>query len=161
MSSGLISDDWHIGFFVPGIARPAGSKRPIMAGGRLRAVDSSGEKGRQWRAEIKLTALRLRESGAYEIASGPLGMVMEFVITRPRGHYRKSGILKPAAPVYPITRPDALKLARAVEDSLTGVVYHDDSQIVLEHIVKRYGENNGVYVRVGSVEWFTSQEFAS
>ena len=41
---------------------------------------------------------------------------------------------------YPITIPDCLKLGRAVEDSLSGIIYKDDSQVVdLGPVRKRYG----------------------
>ena len=33
-----------------------------------------------------------------------------------------------------------LKLARAVEDAMSGVVYRDDAQVVTEVLRKRYGE---------------------
>ena len=59
-----------------------------------------------------------------------------------------SDLLRPAAPKHPTTRPDVLKLARAIEDSLTGVLWHDDSQIVSEHLRKHYGEPARVVVTV-------------
>lgn len=37
----------------------------------------------------------------------------------------------------PTRRPDVDKLARAVLDALTGIVYHDDSQVVRLNAIKR------------------------
>jgi hypothetical protein len=50
-------------------------------------------------------------------------------------------------------RPDLLKVARAVEDSLSGVAFADDAAIVVEHLVKRYldvdaGEQIGVHISI-------------
>lgn len=65
-------------------------------------------------------------------------------LPRPHGHYRTgkfSNELKEDAPDYPTTKPDVLKLTRAAEDAMTGIVYHDDSMIVDEGpLRKRYTE---------------------
>ncbi|MCR4339570.1 MAG: RusA family crossover junction endodeoxyribonuclease [Gemmatimonadaceae bacterium] len=52
---------------------------------------------------------------------------------RPAGHYgtgRNAGTVRPCAPEWPTTKPDADKLTRALLDALTGVAYVDDSQVV-------------------------------
>lgn len=124
-------------FVIMGQPRPAGSKRHI---GNGVVIDSSGEKGRNWRASIQAVA---REQFTGELLRGPLVVYMTFFAPRPKSHYgsgRNSGRLKDDAPQYPTGRPDVLKLARAVEDALTGIVWADDGQIVDEILAKRYGE---------------------
>ena len=44
-----------------------------------------------------------------------------------------------------------LKLTRAVEDALTGLVWRDDAQVVDEVLSKRYGAPERVEVRVWRV----------
>jgi Holliday junction resolvase RusA-like endonuclease len=47
--------------------------------------------------------------------------------------------------------PDVLKLCRATEDALNGVVWRDDSRNVCMHIEKVYaepGEPEGAHIRV-------------
>jgi Holliday junction resolvase RusA-like endonuclease len=59
-----------------------------------------------------------------ELLSGPLAVEFTFFSPRPHGHFgtgRNSGKLKDSAPGFPVTRPDVLKLARLVEDSLSGI----------------------------------------
>jgi len=73
---------------------------------------------------------------------------MIFYRPRPKAHLRTNGEVRPSAPRDPITRPDVLKLARLCEDALTGIVYHDDSCIVSEHLYKCYGEPARVYVSI-------------
>jgi Holliday junction resolvase RusA-like endonuclease len=82
-----------------------------------------------------------------ELLEGPL--VLEFVFFRPRpaAHFGRRG-LRPSAPEFPTTRPDVLKLARAVKDALTGVVWRDDAQVVDERLAKRFEEPARVEVRV-------------
>lgn len=50
-----------------------------------------------------------------------------------------------------IKRPDADNIAKAITDAMNGVVYEDDSQIVILHVVKLYGTD-------GMVEVFVQEE---
>ena len=131
-------------FRVSGTARPAGSKRPVMAGnGRMRTVDSSGPKGAAWREDIKEAARRAMDASPLEFPlTGALDVSFVFVVARPKGHYRSgrfAGTVRENAPSHPVTRPDVLKLSRAAEDCLVAAgVLADDSQIVVERLVKRY-----------------------
>ena len=51
----------------------------------------------------------------------------------------------------PTSKPDVLKLARLVEDALTGVLFIDDAQIITELIEKHWGEPARVEVRVSEI----------
>lgn len=128
-------------FFVPGVPRPAGSKRHV---GHGILVDSSGAKGKQWRAVVQLAA---RAAHVGTALTGPLSVRMFFIVARPKGHYTTRGV-KPSAPRFPAVRPDVLKLARAVEDACTGILWQDDAQIVEEELAKGYGDEIGVRIRV-------------
>jgi len=151
-----------IQFRVYGEPKPQGSKKsvpiysrtgPVMRDGRVltRVVNDNPKLG-QWRQEVSQAA---RSAYSGELLTGPLRVEMTFGRPRPRSHYgsgRHVGVLKPSAEPYPTTRPDVLKLARAVEDSLTGVVYRDDSQIVTEILYKRWTEYFVVDVIVTELE---------
>ena len=141
-----------IQFTVFGHAMPGGSKKAFVhpAHGRAVIVDASNNKS--WRQEVSLAA---REAMGRAESTDPLrcALSVSFVFYRPRpkGHYgsgRNAGIVKESAPAFPTTRPDVLKLARAVEDSMTGIVYGDDSQIVDERLVKRWGSPERVEIVV-------------
>jgi Holliday junction resolvase RusA-like endonuclease len=113
--------------------------------GRHFIRDSSGKRGSEWRnAVAQAGGIEMR--GA-PLLDGALELRLEFVVPRPKAHVGARG-LKPSAPAWPTTRPDVLKLARGVEDALTGIVWRDDSQIVVEHLVKSYGEPARVEVSV-------------
>lgn len=145
-------DTVPIEFFVPGIARPGGSKKGFrnQYTGRIQMVDASKHvKG--WRQTVANAAAMAM---AGEPFTGPLSVQMTFVAIRPKGHYgigKNAASLKPSAPAVPTTRPDVLKLARAVEDALTGILWRDDSQITHEVIEKQYGGRPGVHIRVDEV----------
>jgi hypothetical protein len=168
-----------ITFHVPGIPKPAGSKRglPVWRGkkgeprtftGHVAVVDSSGQAGKNWRAVVQLAAREAHRhdlpgsgyacarcgmaavpGGACAPLTGPLRLSLAFSLPRPKGHSGARG-LRPSAPAYPTTKPDATKLLRAVEDACTGILWHDDAQIVLQTVRKLYAsaEGPGVLVEV-------------
>lgn len=123
---------------VYGIAQPAGSKRAFVHQHTKRVVvTDDARQSRPWKQEIAATAHAAMNGR--ELYAGALELRVTVYVPRPLGHFGKRG-LKDSAPVYPTTRPDLLKLARAIEDALTGIAYRDDAQIVTETIVKRYDD---------------------
>jgi Holliday junction resolvase RusA-like endonuclease len=80
-----------------------------------------------------------------------LSVSMVFVVAEPKTHRTSTGALSAAGrrQPWPTTRPDLLKLARAIEDALTGVVYRDDALIVQERLVKDYArDGEAPHVRI-------------
>lgn len=133
-------------FTVLGRPMPAGSKRAFairkggVPTGRVAVVDANPAQ-KSWQQEVASAALEA-VSATHELLVGPLSLSVVFVVARPKGHYgtgRNAAVIKPSAPAWPAQKPDVSKLVRAVEDALTGVVYRDDAQIVLQHATKQYG----------------------
>lgn len=138
-----------ISFTVYGVAQPAGSKRGFHNArtGRTHIVDANA-RSRPWKAEVASAAA---DAMTGPLIDGPLLLELTFWMPRPKGHYRtgkNAGCVRASAPVFPTVKPDVLKLARGVEDALTGIVYRDDAQIVTETLQKVYGEPARVEVRV-------------
>ena len=52
---------------------------------------------------------------------------------------------------WPTKKPDWDNVAKAVADAMNGIVYLDDTQIVIARIVKRYAAEPGVDVRISEV----------
>lgn len=127
-------------FFVPGLPIPGGSKKAFVNRhtGRANIVDDTGQRGKHWRSDVKKFASEAYQGPLLDV---PLAVVMEFVMPRPKGHFgsgRNAQQIKPAAPRWPTSPPDVLKLARAAEDAITGVVWSDDSRTVSLRLIKRY-----------------------
>jgi len=83
--------------------------------------------------------------------TGPVRLSAIFHMPRPKGHYRTgkhASQLRPSAPEHPATKPDLLKLTRAIEDAMTGIVWRDDAQVVVEKLEKRYGSQPGCVIQV-------------
>jgi Holliday junction resolvase RusA-like endonuclease len=132
-----------ITFTVYGEAKPAGSKRAFVnpKTGKPIVTDVSGKAGRTWRSDVKAAAVEAMDGRPP--FDGPLSLSLVIYRERPRSHYgtgRNAGIVKSSAPDYPTTRPDLTKLLRGIEDALSGIVYRDDSLIVDQHVVKRFGQ---------------------
>lgn len=142
-----------VSFDVPGLPKPAGSKRAFAhkSTGRIIVTDDSGVPGKQWRhcvADAARVAMHL--AGFREPFRGPIRLLATFARPRPKSHYGAKG-LKPNAPVYPLGKPDVTKLLRSVEDAMTGIVWADDAQVVIQHAYKEYGPP-GVVVVVMELE---------
>lgn len=147
----ILSD---IRFVVLGLPQPAGSKRafPFKRGnGKLGvAVSDANPKSRDWKNSVRSEAASVLGEG-FPLLAGPLHVEMAFTLPRPKGHFgsgRNAQQVKASAPQFPAGKPDVLKLARAVEDALSSVVWRDDAQIVSELLLKRYGEPAAVSIMV-------------
>jgi len=137
-------------FTVYGVPAPAGSKRGFYNAGAKRVIITDDSKrSRPWKAQVSDAAAEAM--GGAALLNGPVDLGLTFYAPRPKGHFGARGI-RPSAPISPTVKPDLLKLARAVEDALSGIVYRDDSQIVVEHLEKHYGEPARVEVRASLLE---------
>lgn len=136
-------------FVVFGVAQPAGSKVAVPVGGGRWGVKDAAKGSAPWKIVV---AQRAGEAMAGRpLLEGPLMLDLVFWQPRPKAQYgtgRNAERVKDSAPAWPVTRPDLLKLARAVEDALSRVCYRDDAQIVAERLAKRYGPHACVDVRV-------------
>ena len=132
-------------FTVYGNAEPGGSKTRNRYGG----IRDSNPKAAGWKDKVaQVAGEAMNGDGLFD---GPLTAYMCFYRPRPKGHYNTKGELNALGrrTKHPKTKPDTLKLARTVEDALTGVVYRDDAQIVVETLIKAYGEPARVTVHIG------------
>lgn len=134
-----------ITFDVLGTPAPKGSVRPFVTkSGKAVLLPSHGKAGqdklRAWDAALRDAArLIVGDVEAPPFVNTPLEFHVEFRLARPGGHYSKAtGKLLPSAPAFPAVKPDGDKLARLAADSLTSIVWDDDSRIVDWHIHKRY-----------------------
>lgn len=138
-----------LSFFVAGDPKPAGSKRPYFLRNKDRTfrldqkgnpmvnvVDDSGSPGKRWRAVVAKTAMVAWRG--QPLLDAPLRLSLVFYLVRPKGHFTAHGTLRMDAPAWPTVKPDALKLARSVEDALSGVVYVDDARVVEHTLSKEY-----------------------
>lgn len=143
--------DLVVEFTVAGTPVAQGSKKVVPAGGFHRAVESNEANLRPWRAAVAAEA-----RAAMDLADpmrGAVALELEFRTPRPRSHFgsgRNADVVRPGAPPARVTAPDVDKLARAVLDSCTGIVFVDDAQVVELVARKLFGPAE---VRVRAWEW--------
>jgi crossover junction endodeoxyribonuclease RusA len=118
-----------------------------VGGGRM--VESSA-KVRPWREAVRSEAL----ATGLAISAEPIYLHLLFRFRRPKGHWNAKGELKASAPQTPTTRPDLDKLCRSTLDALTGVLFHDDSQVAFLVASKEYclpGELEGCQIEIREI----------
>ena len=149
-----------ISFFIHGHPKTAGSKRAFMPKGWSRPIIVDDcKKGKDWRGDVKAAAIAAYQGPPFD---GPLSVEMVFHMARPKGHFRTGknvGNLRDNCPTWHTSKPDALKMARAIEDALTGILWRDDSQIVIERLEKIYSAEIGCRVdvkRIGTVRYINT-----
>lgn len=138
-----------ITFFVAGIPVPKGSAKAFVNKKTQKAqvIQTNREKQKPWASSIAYSAMQVSHS----LMQGPVMLELDFVMPRPRTHYGtgyNSDKLKNYAPYYHTSKPDLDKLERCIKDALTGVVWHDDSQVCVMMSAKVYGDIPGVHVSV-------------
>ncbi len=129
----------RVAFQVRGKPETAGSKRAFVVNGKPRITDAN-PRGKAWRSLVVDAALDALPDG-FDLLRGPIRLAVTFYRLRPKCHFRtgaNSHLIRESAPQYPTTAPDATKYLRLLEDSLTGIVWRDDAQIVDQHVQKRY-----------------------
>jgi Holliday junction resolvase RusA-like endonuclease len=134
-----------IDFMVRGDPVGQGGMTAFVVGGTARVAHKNSTNLRAWRNAVATQAQAAM--GDQPVMDAPVEVIASFTFSRPKAHYGARGI-KPSAPSWKATKPDADKAIRSVLDALTGVVWRDDSLVVRMLVEKRYGDTPGVRVSV-------------
>lgn len=130
---------------------PQGSGRAMLIGGKARYIATSsnkqGKRMRSYRQQVHSAALtRLeamnRATPAFE-KHVPVHLEIAFFFERPKS--------APRMRQNPVVKPDIDKLLRATLDALTGVLFHDDAQVVEVVTRKLYG-SEGVIIHATTLD---------
>ena len=118
------------------LGHPVAQGRPkfYRRGNFVGAYDPGKSKG--WKEDIKWQVIEQKPVKL----EGAIVMHLVFNLPRPKSLPKKV--------IEHTKKPDLDNLAKAVKDSLKGVCYHDDSQIVHLHAEKRYAEPTGVNITI-------------
>lgn len=134
-----------ITFTVTGHPEPQGSTRAFMPkGARFPVVTSDNPSLKQWRHLVAYTAQQHAAGGPLH---GGVHVELDFTLQRPKS-------LSKSVRQH-LKKPDIDKLARAILDALTGILFPDDSEVVRLTTMKRYAPADaapGVSIRIVSCE---------
>lgn len=124
-------------FTIPG--EPAGKGRPKFSrqGNFVRTY--TPEKTVSYENLVKLEYER-QCGGEPFPKDTPLYMRIEAFYSIPKSASRKKAAQMLEGSIRPTKKPDADNIVKIIADSLNGIAYHDDSQIVTCAVRKYYGE---------------------
>lgn len=140
----------RVTFHVPG--PPAGKARPRFNTQTGRAYTPT----KTVNAESHI-ALCWAQTGMERIDHGPVFLDVLMILDRPRSHFTKAGDLNAAgrAAWWCLRKPDTDNAIKLLMDSLNGVAYRDDVQVVHHVCYRRWaekGEVAGMTITV-STDW--------
>ena len=118
---------------------PKGRPRFSKVGGFMRSYTPKKTSDYETKVRTQAQAVMTREP-----LETPLAVYLYFRLPIPRSHSKKRQEACLSGSERPIKKPDIDNLAKSVLDGLTGVVWHDDSQIVSLHLTKVYARNPGI-----------------
>lgn len=104
---------------------------------------------RKWQTNAR--ALAIMQMQRRPPAEGPLTVSIRVFLPPPRSMSQKATRMALTGLNRPITRPDCSNYCKAIEDSLNGIAWLDDAQIVDLHVSKQYDAKPRVEVSVK--EW--------
>jgi Holliday junction resolvase RusA-like endonuclease len=118
-------------FTVLGEPIPQGSLKAFTPKGWTRPIlTNDNKKTKPWRQQVSQTCLESMKGGSPAGRKVPMRLMVSFYFSKPKG-------IKNFA--EKVTRPDLDKCVRLVLDSLTGIAYEDDSQVIEIRADKQYG----------------------
>ena len=132
-----------LSFSVRGAPKSQGSKSPQRNQHTPRIHLVENVKGlKDWRLDVKAAAEKV---WPYPPTDVPISVALHFQFIRPKSVSPKK------RPFYSIN-PDVDKLARAILDALTKVIFVDDRQVVFLTATKAYAEYEGVYIDISETK---------
>lgn len=136
-----------IEFFVPGA--PVGKGRPRAARRGAGVVMFTPGKTAGYEALVSATAaaaLSRDALAAHQLLDGPLEVVLEMRFPIPASWSKAKRARALAGIEWHTSKPDADNVAKAILDACNGVVFRDDSQIVMLIATKSFSKEPGVQV---------------
>lgn len=127
-------------FTVYGTPVPQGSTKAFIPKGWKRAViTTDNKKLKPWRQEVSQAAI----AADLQVLTGPVFIRLQFFLAKPKSRPKKW--------LEPTVKPDLDKLCRGVLDSLTGICFNDDAQVIALSAEKSYGLPERLEIHIGEV----------
>lgn len=123
--------------------RPRAGKGP---GGHVRMYDPA--KSKDYKHFVKLTAAQHRPD---KLIEGEIELVVDVYRSIPKSFSKKKRALAIAGDLRPTTKPDVDNYVKGIKDGISGVIWHDDRQVVSLLVRKWYAEAPRVEVKISEV----------
>jgi Holliday junction resolvase RusA-like endonuclease len=140
----------QIKFFVEG--KPQGKARPRFT---RQGHTYTPSNTKAYETMIKMSFLQIlhKKGLQFPIFGGVSGIAIDIVayFEIPKSWSKKKRSAAIEGKLRPTIKPDTDNIAKIILDSLNGLAYHDDKQVVECRISKWYGDRVGVFVNVKEV----------
>jgi len=143
--------DHHIEFTVDEIPIAQPRPRAGIRAGHAMVYDKKDHPVHAFRFAVREKARQAMDVMGFDVTNDPVTLTARFYLPRParldaltgRGASRHYAYM--ACPIWHGAKPDLDNLLKAVEDALTGVVWHDDAQVCEygQNTYKQYHERGG------------------
>jgi Holliday junction resolvase RusA-like endonuclease len=133
-----------IHLIIPGDPVAQARARFSTRNGYLRAYDPKSS------ANYKKYIITIANQINCKPMDGALVMKVDIFRSIPKSWPKKKQEQALAGIVKPIIKPDCSNYLKGIEDALNGIAYHDDSQLVLVHVTKRYAAEPRAEIRIWS-----------
>lgn len=121
---------------VPGPAVAQGRPRATAALGHVKLYDPPKS-----RAYKQTVAIYARQAMGQKLPTQmPVSCKLWIYREIPKSDSKKRRSLKASGKILPTVKPDVDNVFKAITDACTGIVWHDDNQIVKAHIIKKYSD---------------------
>lgn len=135
-------------FRVYGKPIPKGSHKAFIRNGRAYITDIQKHL-LQWQKAIRAEALKVKNSYTnVDWNNNAICLGLTFRFEHPKNHFTTKGKPSKNFALIHTKKPDFDKLARAVNDSLTGVLFKDDCRSFILPGLKFYGQQQGVWIQI-------------
>lgn len=129
-----------ITFTVVGQPAPQGSKKAIVVKGKAVLVESSKDRVRSWREDVRSAALDAVAASSWQQATGPVELHVTFTFQRPKSHYRtgrNSHLLRDDAMFFHAQTPDLDKILRSTCDALVSAGVLADDRLIASMVARK------------------------
>jgi len=134
-----------INFTVPGEPKAKARPRFVSVAGTARAYSIQSDV--EYEEYVRL-CYKQQVGKAVTLDKVSLGIVINAYFAIPKSMTKKTMLAVTKNLVHPTKRPDWDNVGKIICDSLNGVAYHDDSQIVRATVQKLYGEEPRVEIQI-------------
>lgn len=133
-------------FTIPG--EPTGKGRARAARTKFGVRMFTPEKTRSYEAIVR--SIAAEAMGTMTPIEGPVAMHLRAYFSPPKSLKKADRKLANAEELPVTKKPDASNVMKAIEDAMNGIVFKDDSQIVLATICKLYSPRPRVEVEIST-----------
>lgn len=134
----------HLRFVIPG--EPVGKGRARASRTTKSVILHTPEKTQNYENHCRRFAKDAMKGRI--VMTGAVGLTLDLYVQPPLSWSKKKIELALSGELKPTSKPDFSNVLKAIEDAMNGIVYADDSQIVMVTGSKNYSSNPGAFVEI-------------